>query len=95
MKTEILLICLLYACVKVAEPAALEWNQYSLRSGQVGPSGRKHHAFGFDAYRQFLIVFGGLGANETVLNDTWVLDVAAGLLTLIKIFAEGAAMGVA
>lgn len=70
--------------ITIIQGAPFEWNQYSVRSGQIGPIGRKFHAFGFDLYRQFLVVFGGIGANGTVLSDTWVLDVAAGMRAVCR-----------
>ena len=52
-----------------------EWNgtNWALRTSAVSPPARRSHAMAYDAARQRVVLFGGVGANGA-LADTWEWD---------------------
>lgn len=50
-----------------------------LRPQGSSPSGRREHAFAYEAVSDRLFVFGGRGPEGEVLADAWVLEHASGL----------------
>jgi hypothetical protein len=46
------------------------WTQRAV----VGPPPRRGHAMAFDALRQVVVMFGGVGGSSTMLDDTWEWD---------------------
>ncbi len=53
-----------------------EWNgaSWTLRTPAVVPPARENHAMAYDRARGRVVLFGGEGANRTVLSDTWEWD---------------------
>lgn len=49
------------------------WQQISI-AGDTKPEGRRAHAVAYDALRNRLYLFGGLGKNYFELGDLWALD---------------------
>lgn len=56
----------------------LQWQRlFSDVTGKAfAPESRKSASVGYDSNRKFLVVFGGIGAFDRALADTWVYDVA-------------------
>jgi hypothetical protein len=56
------------------------WSKLDIHEGEPGPVGRDDHAavcLGYGGDRPQLLVVGGRGGGNKVLNDLWILDVQA------------------
>src|SRR3954462_4642882 len=49
----------------------LNWNQLN---PAAQPSVRSYHTMAYDAARSQVVMFGGFGAGNAVLGDTWIWD---------------------
>ena len=60
-------------CVWHTNAAAQAW----ILASTTGPSVRIHHAMAYDPERQVIVLYGGYGGGELILDDTWEWDGAA------------------
>jgi hypothetical protein len=57
--------------LQVPSAIAADWTQ---KLPAKSPSGRHGHAMAYDSAHGQVVLFGGLGADNTVLSDTWTWD---------------------
>src|SRR5260370_757804 len=69
--THLLLAAAVAALLQVPSAMAADWAQ---KLPSRSPSGRRGQAMAYDSTHGQVVLFGGVGADNAVLSDTWTWD---------------------
>ena len=76
------LTLLVLPSITAAQSGGLTWTRVAQNGDRPDP--RNWFAFGHDPLSNSLIVFSGVTANETEMNDTWIFNIADGTWTEVS-----------